>query len=203
MKDRIILDLCGGTGAWSRPYAEAGYDVRLVTLPDQDVRLYVQPKNVYGILAAPPCTEFSFVLNKKIMRNFKNGMETVNACLKIIQICNPQWWALENPIGHLITFLGKPKFSFQPFEFGDPWTKRTGIWGAFNNPVKTFSSWDAVTKNPKLYIRPGRSKPNMAFLHKSAQANIPSLKQYSVRSDSDFRAITPSGFARAFFEANP
>jgi len=26
--DRIILDLCGGTGAWSLPYKEAGYDVR-------------------------------------------------------------------------------------------------------------------------------------------------------------------------------
>ena len=23
-KDKIILDLCGGTGAWSRPYKEAG-----------------------------------------------------------------------------------------------------------------------------------------------------------------------------------
>lgn len=24
--DKIILDLCGGTGAWSKPYAEAGYE---------------------------------------------------------------------------------------------------------------------------------------------------------------------------------
>ena len=34
---KIILDLCGGTGAWSAPYKEAGYDVRLVTLPDNTV----------------------------------------------------------------------------------------------------------------------------------------------------------------------
>ena len=27
MKDRIILDLCGGTGAWSKPYADAGLSV--------------------------------------------------------------------------------------------------------------------------------------------------------------------------------
>lgn len=26
--DKIILDLCGGTGSWSKPYKEAGYDVR-------------------------------------------------------------------------------------------------------------------------------------------------------------------------------
>lgn len=32
--EKIILDLCGGTGSWSRPYKEAGYDVRIITLPD-------------------------------------------------------------------------------------------------------------------------------------------------------------------------
>ena len=37
-QDKIILDLCGGTGAWSKPYKDAGYDVRL----------------------APPYTEFSY-----------------------------------------------------------------------------------------------------------------------------------------------
>ena len=26
-EDKIILDLCGGTGSWSKPYKEAGYDV--------------------------------------------------------------------------------------------------------------------------------------------------------------------------------
>jgi len=44
-EDKIILDLCGGTGAWSKPYADAGYDVRVVTLPDADVRVY-QPPNM-------------------------------------------------------------------------------------------------------------------------------------------------------------
>lgn len=63
-KQKIILDLCGGSGSWSRPYKEAGYDVRLITLPDYDVRTYTPPDHVYGILAAPPCTEFS-VLNCK------------------------------------------------------------------------------------------------------------------------------------------
>ena len=59
-EDKIILDLCGGTGSWSKPYSENGYDVRLITLPDNDVRHYEPPENVYGILAAPPCAQFSF-----------------------------------------------------------------------------------------------------------------------------------------------
>ena len=24
---KVILDLCGGTGSWSKPYKDAGYDV--------------------------------------------------------------------------------------------------------------------------------------------------------------------------------
>lgn len=35
---KIILDLCGETGSWSKPYKEAGYDVRVITLPEYDVR---------------------------------------------------------------------------------------------------------------------------------------------------------------------
>lgn len=49
----IILDLCGGTGAWSRPYKEAGYDVRIITPPGQDIKGYHPPRSVYGVLAAP------------------------------------------------------------------------------------------------------------------------------------------------------
>ena len=45
---KIILDLCGGTGSWSKPYKENGYDVRVITLPEHDVRTFEPPKNVYG-----------------------------------------------------------------------------------------------------------------------------------------------------------
>lgn len=77
--DKIILDLCGGTGSWSRPYVDAGYDVRVITLPEYDVRTYKPPEFVYGILAAPPCTEFS-VLNciaAPRERNEQVGLEIV------------------------------------------------------------------------------------------------------------------------------
>jgi ubiquinone/menaquinone biosynthesis C-methylase UbiE len=29
-ENKIILDLCGGTGSWSKPYSDNGYDVRIV-----------------------------------------------------------------------------------------------------------------------------------------------------------------------------
>ncbi len=119
---KIILDLCGGTGAWSKPYKEAGYNVMLVTLPDCDVRTYIPPDNVYGILAAPPCTMFSLARTKaKKPRDLKEGMECVRACLNIIwsymeikqdtakKKLPLKFWALENPNGMLKYFFRKAR----------------------------------------------------------------------------------------------
>jgi len=203
-RDKIILDLCGGTGSWSRPYKQAGYDVRLITLPEYDVRTYIPPEKVYGILAAPPCTEFS-ILNCKAEQRKLNpaaGLSVVTACLRIIAMASPAWWALENPIGHLSEHMGRPKFVFQPWEYGDPWTKRTALWGTFTPPRKLYRRWEDVPDKLPLYTRPGREKPNFAYLHKSAQNLIPQLSFAKPETDADFRAITPPGFAQAFFEAN-
>jgi hypothetical protein len=38
--DKIILDLCGGTGAWSKPYKDASYTVINITLPEYDINEY-------------------------------------------------------------------------------------------------------------------------------------------------------------------
>lgn len=139
-KEKIILNLCGGTGAWSRPYKDAGYDVRVITLPEYDVCTYVPPENVYGILAAPPCTEFSIAKGNRY-RDFASGLEIVNACLQIIWKCrlsgSLKFWALENPVGYLRQFLGVPAYQFEHWEFGDPQLKRTDLWGYFNPPRKT------------------------------------------------------------------
>ena len=199
---KIILDLCGGTGSWSRPYKEAGYDVRVITLPEYDVREYEPPADVYGVLAAPPCTEFS-VLNcraEKRERDFDAGMEIVKACLRVIKNCNPKWWAMENPRGYLRAYIGKPVLTFQPWQYGDPWTKNTDIWGNFNVPVPLYSNWQDVPKLD-IYARPGR-KPSIAFMHKSEWNKIPQLSFHKPLTDAEFRAMTPPGFAYAFYNAN-
>lgn len=202
---KIILDLCGGSGSWSRCYAANGYDVRVITLPEYNVLTYDPPEHVHGILAAPPCTEFS-VLNceaKPRKRDFGKGLETVTACLRIIAQCRPVWWAMENPVGYLREFMGPPRLTFQPWEFGDPWTKRTDIWGRFTVPPKRYQKWEQVPNKLPLYTRPKRDKPNFAYLHKSAQAHIPQLAWAHPDTDADFRAITPPAFAEAFYLSNP
>ncbi len=187
--DKVILDLCAGTGAWSKPYKDAGYDVRLITLPEQDVRLYKPPKNVYGILAAPPCTEFSkakhFHGKGNYTHNFLTGLEIVSACMRIILTSKPKFWAIENPNGYLRNWIGNPSWTFQPYYYGDNYQKTTCLWGQFNVPVP-----QRITK-PK-----GIKKFSML---KSKEI---SPEYYGKLTRQNRRAITPPGFAKAFFEAN-
>ena len=50
----VVLSLCDFTGAWSQPYADAGYLVHRVDLKHgRDVRLLPYAGPVRGILAAP------------------------------------------------------------------------------------------------------------------------------------------------------
>lgn len=198
---KIILDLCGGTGAWSRPYKEAGYDVRLITLPDNDVRTYEPPENVYGILAAPPCTEFSVAKNgSKRKRDLALGMETVRACLEIIWKCQIHgklaFWAMENPRGLLRRFMGKPVMTFDPWQYGDRWTKKTDLWGYFK-PPKT-----AVTIPPEGMTKRYANGKSNAFCWTTCNDRVPDWYTGPKLDRAGRRAITPPGFAQAFFKAN-
>ena len=202
LQNRIVLDLCGGTGSWSKPYQEAGYDVRVITTPEQDVRYYKPPSRVYGILAAPPCTDFAISgvrwwASKDKEKGLLEALSIVQACLRIIKQGNPTFWALENPVGRLPRYIGKYLYTFQPYEFGDPWTKRTCIWGKHNLPVKTpvepVGMWTGGSANGKLGI-----VDHPTFLPPDWVHKLPPTKDRAA-----LRSVTPQGFARAFFEANP
>jgi len=175
---KIILDLCGGTGAWSKPYKNKGYDVKLIDLP-KDIRLFEFDENldVHGILMAPPCTIFSYARQRyglPTREELLDAMSIVDACLRMVLIYNPQWWALENPRNKLRKYLGQPKIIFKQWWFGDGQEKPTCIWGDFTSP----------------FFAPGKRIKPSTFKTK---------KQTADKKD----AITPTGFAKAFFEANP
>ena len=196
-KDKIILDLCGGTGSWSKPYKDAGYDVRVITWPQYDVKTYIPPDNVYGIFAAPPCTMFSMArTNAKTPRDMKSALEVVNACLSIIAQCQYggkrlQFWALENPKARLRWFLGKPPLSMNPYDYGDRVRKPTDIWGNYNIPKQ-----NPVELSEEEKVKFG-----------SNQALLPPLpegynKYQCSNQRAARRAITPPMWAKAFYEAN-
>ncbi len=177
----VILDLCGGTGSWSAPYREAGYDVRVIdVLEGDDVRLRsFKTLPVHGILAAPPCTDLSLSGARwwpgKGEKALTDALALADACLRAVVLHNPKWWALENPVGRLRRFYGPPRLIFDPCDYGDPYTKRTLLWGEFQMPESNYVHPEDGSK--MHLIGPGRNRRKL-------------------------RSMTPPGFAKAFFEAN-
>ena len=185
--DKIILHLCAKEGSDSKPYRDAGYDVRIIG-EDFGVENYIPPSHVYGIIANPPCTMFSVArTNAKTPRDLQEGLRLVKECLRIIWECQSKaekltsplaFWALENPAtGLLRWFLGKPAFEYSQDEYGADYPKKTALWGYFNLPKRPL-----LTMSPKKNYgndwKPGRDKMQE-------------------------RSHCPIGFAESFFEANP
>jgi hypothetical protein len=195
---RTILDLCGGSGSWSAGYREArggnGQPLYLVVVVDPftpleatenlvvikrdvcEVQRSELPRTIHGVLAAPPCKDFSAAgarnwARKLISGQLEGSLAVVRACLRIVEEVAPAWWALENPPGRLPFLIGPPAYKFQPWWFGDPWTKLTYLWGRFRAPAL----------GPLVVPAGGLT----------ARVRSPAA-----------RARTPPGFSAAFFRAN-
>jgi len=207
---KIIIHACADIGSDSEPYRKAGYNVILVG-SDIGVENYNPPENVYGIIANPPCTMFSFArTNAKKPRDLQEGMRLVKECLRIIWECQYRiksdqqkfsplkFWMLENPNrGMLHWFLGTPVLVYQPYEYGDDYQKQTAIWGKFNIPEKY----------PITLSKEAKAKTN-SYLHQRF-TKFDRLKSKEIHPDyfgkltrQERRSICSPGFAQAFFEAN-
>lgn len=183
-----IVSLFDYSGNWVSPYREAGYQVVQIDLKlGRDV-LTLSTRNrsdIYGVLAAPPCTDFAgsgarWWADKDANGETAESVALVEHTLDLIKAWNPVFWALENPVGRLprlVPRLGEWRYAFDPCDYGEPYTKRTCLWGKFNIP-KT------------CYVPPIEGSKMW--------------KRYGGKSDAtkQARSVTPLGFAKAFFEAN-
>jgi len=210
---KVILHLCADTGSDTKPYQDdPDYEVIKVGA-DIGVENYQPPHNVYGIIANPVCLEFSTARTGGKARDPEAGMFLVNECLRIIKEANPTFWVIENPAtGRLKDYLGTPRMTYEPWEYGSPWTKRTALWGNFNLPAKKYTRWEDVPKIAEMYTRPGRGKPGLAFQHRAMVKRIPEFAPFveaimvapsaNHHADMEFRSLCSQKFAQAFYEAN-
>lgn len=209
---KTILHLCADTGSDSWPYRlDPEYEVITVGAAI-GVENYHPDRPIHGIIANPVCTEFSaarygntFGGGERPPSDPESGMEMVRECLRVIEEAQPSWYAIENPAtGLLKNYLGKPDYAYEPWWYGSPWTKRTGLWGNFTPPPRVYQEWDDVPKLP-IYARPGR-RPSIAFLHKSSFHLIPEFSQSGMpapTTDAELRSLCSQNFARAFKDVNP
>lgn len=161
---KIIISLFDYSGEWSKWYRINGFrviqiDIKLgLSIYDFDYKSIARDL-VKGIIAAPPCTDFSvsgaqYWQQKDADGRTAKSVALVKKTLEIIDFFNPEFWALENPVGRLPKLVPELQdygpFYFNPCDYGDPWTKKTGLWGSFKpllrnpvNPIKYSSqgSW--------------------------------------------------------------
>ncbi len=183
--EKIILDLCDGSGAATQCYREAGYTVLGYDIRrGQDVRLHdLIKKDPYGIWASPDCTDLAGSgarwWEAKGEAALLKAISLFDACIRICWAYNRRkklaWYAIENPVGRVIHKIGKPDNYYQPCDYSDPWTKKTCLWGEYNMPAKTPVE---ATQGSKIHLYP------------------PSENR------AELRSIISPGFAKAFYEAN-
>jgi hypothetical protein len=87
------------------------------------------------MIAHPPCTYLTVTGNKWFKPEFKDRFpdrhkqrEDALDFFKRLFECNINRICLENPVGVVSTLYRKPTQYVQPWQFGDPHSKRTGLW---------------------------------------------------------------------------
>ena len=113
-----VLDLFCGMGGWSKAFAEAGHDCTGIDLNNKlgypyrfiqaDLNDWVPDQHYDVILASPPCTQFSKVVQRWTGKaNESKGLGLVFRTFALIQEIKPKYWIIENVKG-LSEFIDKP-----------------------------------------------------------------------------------------------
>lgn len=176
------------------PWAEAGYECWCVDVQrgveherihrvTADVRGWLPPLRRYAaVFAFPPCTHLAVSgarwFAEKGIGALVDGLSIVEASRRICEWSGAPWM-LENPVGTISSYWRKPDYTFQPWQYGDLYTKKTCLWtgGGFVMP-------------PAWHQAPPEG----------TTAAIHLMPPSADRGDK--RSITPEGFARAVFEIN-
>lgn len=183
-----------------------GLDIFADTIPAA-INDAVDGRKINGIISAAPCTDFAasgsqWWPSKEFMPadytgtvvQFDNTVEMsvafILSTLFLVELFKPDFWALENPVGRINTLIPEikrfgPKY-FQPFWYGDPYSKKTGLWGEFNFPDPT------NVVEPIIYETKNGKRGSYFWAKLGGKSE----------STKQLRSITPKGFAKAFFDVN-
>lgn len=94
-----------------------------------DVRLLI-PGNWDLMICHPPCTYLTVAGNRHILGNPERWKKRYEAMIFAWGLFNADipHIAMENPVGVLSTYIGKPIQIIQPYEYGHPESKKTCLW---------------------------------------------------------------------------
>jgi hypothetical protein len=201
----VVVSLCDRTGNMGRPWAEAGWEVWCIDIQHSirrereeacgrgklrfvwgDVRTWSPPAELNGrismVFAFPPCTHVAVSGARDFLTK---GTAMLRDSLEMFAACEhaARWagvpYMIENPVGKFSDHMGKPNHTFQPWQYGDLWTKKTCLW--IGNGF--------VMPEPVHTVQP-----------EGVRAAVWLMAPSEDRADK--RSETPMGFARAVFQAN-
>jgi hypothetical protein len=177
---------------------------------------------VRGILAAPPCTDFSvsgaqYWDGKDKSGKTEESIVLVELVLIFIDWFKVDFWALENPIGRisaLVPQIGKPWY-YDPFEYAgylnlsadtlrslDRIRKKQGH-GLTPQERSLILSTNTYTKKTAIYGTSHRPDPKpIEPVKGSPQGSILQSLGGKSKRTKWIRSITPKGFAKAFYLFN-
>ena len=116
------------------------------------------------IIAFPPCTYLTVTGNRwfnverygqKAVDRAKKREEAVDFFMRLAGADCPRI-AIENPVGIMSSRWRKPDQIVQPYQFGDPFEKKTCLWLKNLPPLK---DTDLVEPPPRTKYKSGKSMP--------------------------------------------
>jgi len=247
---KTLLSLFDYSGHWCGEYYDNGWDVHMLELKyegdplaymgsdilDLDSCEELMDLDVFpdGILAAPPCTDFAgsgarWWKGKDARGETDESLKLIYQTLNLIDFYQPDFWALENPVGRLSTLipecyeticgvkLGKPQYfnpcdyagyldlSSDDIDFLDEIDKKDGEGVSFEE-WEHIIKCNAYTKKTGLwgdFVMPEK-KPLKPIKAGGRTIGTSALNRLGGKSEKtkELRSNTPIGFSRAFCQAN-
>jgi len=132
-----VLVACEFSGVVRRAFRAEGHEVwSCDLLPSEDnARAHHIEANVLTVLdrgwdlmiAHPPCTHLAVSGARWFKEKAREQLEALEFVRKLLDAPIPRI-ALENPVSIISTRIRKPDQIIQPWQFGDPFNKKTCLW---------------------------------------------------------------------------
>lgn len=160
-----ILIACEFSGIVREAFARRGHDAWSCDLlpteiPGQHVQgdvLDILNDGWDLIIAHPPCTHLAVSGAAWFKQKREDGrqQEGIDFFMKFVDIKCPKV-AIENPVGIMSRIYRKPDQIIQPYEYGEPFSKKTCLW---LKGLPKLTPTNVVEKGEQIKYKSGKSMP--------------------------------------------